>query len=88
MKALQSYNCYFWYDDFLLIIKDELNEIYWTFAKIFVKFFESILSIKIIQNHFFLKKTFLPWDIESKYSINILEEWNYEMNRRYENLRK
>lgn len=51
MKALQSYNCYFWYD-FLLIIKDELNEIYWTFAKIFVKFFESILSIKIIQNHF------------------------------------
>lgn len=82
MKALQSYNCYF-----LLIIKDELNEIYWTFAKIFVKFFESILSIKIIQNHF-KKKTFLPWDIESKYSINILEEWNYEMNRRYENLRK
>lgn len=53
MKALQSYNCYFWDDDFLLIIKDELNEIYWTFAKIFVKFFESILSIKIIQNHFF-----------------------------------
>lgn len=87
MKALQSYNCYFWYDDFLLIIKDELNEIYWTFAKIFVKFFESILSIKIIQNHF-LKKPFLPWDIESKYSINILEEWNYEMNQRYENLRK
>lgn len=87
MKALQSYNCYFLYDDFLLIIKDELNEIYWTFAKIFVKFFESILSIKIIQNHF-LKKPFLPWDIESKYSINILEEWNYEMNRRYENLRK
>lgn len=59
MKALQSYNCYFWYD-FLLIIKDELNEIYWTFAKIFVKFFESILSIKSFKiifkkKHFYLE---------------------------------